>query len=1269
MPSERVQRRIDVLLDQAESAVDAHQWSEVAEACRAVLAIDAGNEDASAFLQMAVANGVADLGQPSRPAAVSTEEPAISVIQAAAIVEQLEAATPESDPESFAGGRYRVLRFLGEGGKKRVFLAHDTLLDRDIAFSLIKTDGLDDVGRERIMREAQAMGRLAHQNIVAIYDIGEHTRADGSKQLYLVQELMGGGDVEGLLEHADGALPLQQSLDIAIATARGLEFAHAQGVIHRDLKPGNVWLTADGVAKIGDLGLAVTLGQSRLTSHGMMVGTYGYMPPEQALGQEVTVHADLYSLGAMLYELVTGRPPFQGDTPTAVISQHLNTQPVAPSWHSEHCPPDLEALVLRLLAKVSTDRPASATEVIAALTAVDSEGRSASHSDSQANPLDRLAHGVFVGRERELEQLHSSLDGALQGRGSVVMLVGEPGIGKTRTVQELETYARMRGANVYWGRTHESAGMPAYWPWYQVGRAWSATQDFSQAATQAAVANPELQRLFPALRQMVPGLPEPGPVMESESAQFMLFDAYTQFIRAQSTETPWVVVLDDLHWADKPTLQLLQFVARELSNMSVLIVATYRDTDLVRTHPLSETLAELNREGAFQRIALKGLDAGQVATYVRQRAAVEPSPALLARIYEETEGNPFFLSEIVNLMTEEGTLSSADSRSVSDIALPDGVREALGRRLDRLSEEANELLQVAAIAGREFAYETLTLLDERDPDELLQLVEQALNARVIEEAERPGRYRFTHALMQETLLGELSTTRRVRLHGRVARALEKRYADRIEQEAPRLAMHYLEASTLGEEQARKAGEYSWMAANEALAKAADAEAIRYLSSCLELESEGVPGLDRAQILFALGQAKQRAGSDSETAEAYDHMGEAVQLFAARSDEVSELKAIIAYTRWHQTQPVSGPELRSVIDATLERSSLEARTRLELLLNGAASVTFPPRHPELADAYLDEAEALATEADRPRIDLVRARIAAFSGQHAESVDLAERAFDGFTVAGDVGGQNDANSLRVPVGAITDADEWVTRSVQAAEFSERHGFHRDAILRRFGTARVHIARGDWFAVEETYSLLPPDYAIRLADESLVADIRGDNRRATEIAERATATSIASRGAVLGSRLRAAFVGERLESARKTADEIVDHFAASRLTIPGTLHAGDFAAIELLSPEVLDRGGEGQIWDRRLQAPVYALRWIKLGQPERAADVCRIGLEWASANQLLVVEGRCHAILADLEAEQGNLRLAEEHLDRAGDLLQRCGAKLYLDQVIAKKEILKA
>jgi serine/threonine-protein kinase len=211
MPSERVQRQIDGLLDQAESGIAGRDWDAVREAARAVLGIDPENEDALAFLSMA--DSAVGGSSAATPSAAPATDSATSIGPASA------------QPDSFAGGRYVVQRFLGEGGKKRVYLAHDELLDRDVAFALIKTEGLDEIGRERVVREAQAMGRMGtHPHIVSIFDFGEHEGAP-----YVVTELMGGGDVEGLLEDAEGPLPLAQSLEIAKATARGLVFAHEQG--------------------------------------------------------------------------------------------------------------------------------------------------------------------------------------------------------------------------------------------------------------------------------------------------------------------------------------------------------------------------------------------------------------------------------------------------------------------------------------------------------------------------------------------------------------------------------------------------------------------------------------------------------------------------------------------------------------------------------------------------------------------------------------------------------------------------------------------------------------------------------------------------------------------------------------------------------------------------------------------------------------------------------------------------------------------------------
>ena len=346
MPTERIQRRIDALLDEADGAVSASDWAYVAAKARAVLAIDEANEDARAFLKMAEANGVGrSLAPHSEPVSSDPGSPPARPL-----------------PASFAAGRYTVRGFLGEGGSKRVYLAHDTRLDRDVAVAIV--EGLNGEGLERGRREAQAVARLGdHPNIVSVFDTGEE---DG--KLYTVYQYMSGGSAADLIERAvDHRLPLEQAVRLASELASALAFAHDKGVIHRDFKPANVFLDDSGTAKLGDFGLAAALDRTRLTEAGTFLGTAAYMAPEQAMGQPADARSDLYSLGCVLYELVTGRPPFVGDDTVAVVTQQLNTPPITPSWHRPEVAAGLEALVLRLLEKDPDKRPQSGAEVREAL--------------------------------------------------------------------------------------------------------------------------------------------------------------------------------------------------------------------------------------------------------------------------------------------------------------------------------------------------------------------------------------------------------------------------------------------------------------------------------------------------------------------------------------------------------------------------------------------------------------------------------------------------------------------------------------------------------------------------------------------------------------------------------------------------------------------------------------------------------------------------------------------------------------------------------------
>jgi predicted ATPase len=737
-----------------------------------------------------------------------------------------------------------------------------------------------------------------------IHDLGSH-----EGQPFMVLPLMGGGDVEGLIEQApDHRLPLEQGIDIAKQVCRGLDFAHAKGIVHRDLKPGNVWLTAEGTAKIGDFGLALPMDRPRLTQEGMMVGTVAYMPPEQALGGEITPKADLYSLGAMLYEMVTSRPPFLGDDVVSIIGQHINTAPVAPTWHNGQCPRPLEALILRLLAKDPAERPDSARDVLAALEAIDlSDVGALLAAPDEAHALDSLAGGVFVGRQREMGELKAALEDALSGRGRLVTLVGEPGIGKTRTAQELATYAGLRQCQVLWGRCYEGVGAPPYWPWVQAIRAYVRERDPQQLRSEMGAGAADIAEVVSEVRERLPDL-QAAPQLEPEQARFRLFDSITSFLKSASRNQPLVLVLDDLHWADKPSLLLLEFMARELAGGRLLLVGAYRDVELSRQHPLAETLGELTRERLFQRVLLRGLSEENVGRFIELVAGITPPAGLVEAVYRQTEGNPLFVTEVVRFLVQEGAvgagLKPAPTGQTRDrdswtVRIPEGVREVIGRRLNRLSQRCNQTLTIASVIGREFTLEQLKpLIEDMTEDRLLEVVEEALSARVIEELPRAvGRYQFTHALIQETLLEELTLTRRVRLHARIAEALEELYGDGAEAHAAELAHHFAEAQTvLGTE---KLVRYSLLAGEKAQAAYAWEEAVAHFQR--GLAAKGVPlegkepaaDAEAAAMLFGLGRAQAAIAERFQLPQAVDNLCRAFDYYVQAGD-VAGAVAVAVY---------------------------------------------------------------------------------------------------------------------------------------------------------------------------------------------------------------------------------------------------------------------------------------------------------------------------------------------------------------------------------------
>jgi predicted ATPase len=404
-------------------------------------------------------------------------------------------------------------------------------------------------------------------------------------------------------------------------------------------------------------------------------------------------------------------------------------------------------------------------------------------------------------------ELKATLEEALSGQGRLVMLTGEPGIGKTRTARELAAYATLKGAGVLWGRCYAEPGAPPYWPWVQVIRSHVGDHSGDELRSQMESGAADIAEVVSEVKEHLPDL-QPPPALEPQQARFRLFDSITTFLKRASQAQPLVLVLDNLHWADRSSLLLLEFLSQELAESHLLLVGTYWDTELTQGHPLTHTLGELAGEPLFHRVLLRGLTEADVTQFIEATTDISPPKELVGAVYAQTEGNPLFMTQVVQLLLQEGELKpeAGAGQQRRGVQIPLGVYEVIRRRLDRLPERCNQVLTVASVIGREFELRLLERLEgdsttssgqRLSGEELLDAVEEALAARVIEELPQSvGRYQFAHALLQNTLAQELSAVRRARLHQRIAEALEELYGDNAEIHAAELAYQYAEAGTV-----------------------------------------------------------------------------------------------------------------------------------------------------------------------------------------------------------------------------------------------------------------------------------------------------------------------------------------------------------------------------------------------------------------------------------------------------------------------------------------
>jgi tetratricopeptide (TPR) repeat protein len=942
--------------------------------------------------------------------------------QATSILNQIDSQYSALAPGTILRQRYRLDSEIGRGGMGVVYRATDIELMREVAVKVVPETASSDA-RQRLLREARAAAALNHPHIVSVHDVGEEQGVP-----FFVMELVRG---PSLVKAPPVELP--HIVEITCQICAALDHAHANNIVHRDLKPDNVLLSAaghQGRVKLADLGLALPGYGARISRTGLIMGTAAYIAPEQALGQPVDGRTDLYSLGVLLYELTTGRLPFTGDDPLTIVSQHVHAPVVPPRVLRPNLPRALEAVILRLMEKSPAARFATAGETAAALRESLAAPGWAGDAESTARVaiLNALSRGRLVGRAAELAEARELWRRAREGHGHAVLLSGEPGAGKTRLAREITIQAAVDGAVVLTGGCYEYEATTPYLPFVEAFRRWvRENKDDSALRSVLGDAAAQIAKLAPEIETRLGPFPE-CPELPPHEERLLFFDALAQVFAHLAREMGLLFYADDLHWADRGTLWLLGHLLRQLREERVLIVGAYRDTELNRAHPLAKALVDWNRERLATRIALRRFDAAGTSAQLSALLGENVSADFGDAVHRETEGNPFFVEEVLKALIEQGSVRRESGRwkrsETGELLIPQSVKEAIGNRLDHVSRESNEVLRAAAVLGKTFTFdELMATIGDRQEDATLDALDEAVGAQLVT-ADGGDSFTFTHDKIREVLYEELNPVRRRRLHRFAAEGIERRRNDSGASQYPaeRLAYHYIQA-----------GDYEH---GLVYAKQAAAEAER---------------------VFAFDEAIA----------AYGHARDCAEALGLIDEQMAQEKAIGKTYVLHGETIAAGEHFERALSLAKDpqvRASLHSLAAASLVTTGdqrgldhlreALSVLDPNTNP------LGTANAIAIEG----------RFHHLAGRHQKAIDLLERAAD---LVDSIAAQDSVTPFAASIipriygylagayqhyGRFLDADRWARR---AMDFGIAHNvlFAQALGLEFLGEDAIHS--GDYTA----------------------------------------------------------------------------------------------------------------------------------------------------------------------------------------------------------------
>jgi ABC-type transport system substrate-binding protein len=875
--------------------------------------------------------------------------------------------------------RYELLVELGRGGMGVVYRAKDPLLSREVAVKLISSADLSKELEDRFQREAQIVAQMDHPAIVPIYDLGRDENS-----LFFVMPLVGGTTLLRLIR--DQSLRLGDVVDIGIQVAEALDYSHSRGVVHRDIKPANIMVTREEGAgprvRVMDFGLAHATTESRLTKTGTLVGTVAYLSPEQVASRSFDGRSDIYSLGVVLYECLLGEPPFTGEV-QSILYRIVHEIPQPPRALGAEIREELQDLVLRCLEKDPGKRPQKAGHVADALRRHKSSLASDEFRMSMVVSPSRMIHrpvlSVFIGREKEFAELQRRLNAAISGESQFAVVAGEPGIGKTRLLEELKNLAIARKIRVLYGRFVEQDRSFAYSGFCELiedyfrsrdaSGASGERPDFSDLAADLVALFPQLSEIS-ELRSAVGGdsrIAVPAAEKKAED-RIQVFELIAKTLTRIAGGKPLVLILDNLHGAEI-SIEALQYIVRRLRPTPTLIVGSYRQTETDRRHPLIKMLESFGDDPRFVSLTLPPFSASE------HRALVESlvgsggaTDSLVRRLHEATEGNPFFAKELVRSLVESGGIAKDDTGSwgfsketeISADALPATIQQAVEKRIERLPEELRDVMAAASVLGKTFESKDLGSLleDAKDlDDDLDRLVSEGM---LEEDRESRGdRLTFSSGIVRDALYAGLSRRRRRSLHRKYADLLEKRYAGRLERIYPELVHHYSQADV-----AEKTVEYGLKLAQKSLDAFSPDEAVRVAKIALDYLEDAEEAGDRlleADARLLLARAHRMAGA----IDAAMREGEAAMRVFEEEKETARAAAatlLVAETAW-QARRID--ESRRFVERGLEAARASGqKEHLGKLLSLAASLANLRGEYGKSAAYQAEIERLAPAESAP-----------------------------------------------------------------------------------------------------------------------------------------------------------------------------------------------------------------------------------------------------------------------------------------------------------------